>query len=594
MTTYLSAAEALRRNKNQWAAYEADGHCVVLAGPGSGKTKLLTLKMARILAEDVRAPRAAACVTYSTECVRELRRRLTTLGIDESRRLSLGTVHGFCLQHVLLPHGRSLALQLPAPLSVASPKQQGRVFQHALNALKMGSASGLKTAQDRFRRDNIDPATWDLNIEIARLATKYEETLRIGGLIDFEIMTREAVLAIERHEWLRDCLRARFPVLVVDEYQDLGTALHRLVLALCFDGGVRLLAVGDPDQSIYGFTGAHPEHLQSLSQRPDVTAFRLTLNYRSGTRLVAAARAGLTAAVDYSADTDEPGVLAYPGCEGGIEGEASYLVDTLLPALLKRWMPGDVLIAFRSKSESVPVEAALMSRGYEYVKIGSTAAYAKSPLTRFVEEVARWCAGGWHTGDPRVSRILKEWITLQKLTDPELVRLERLRLIRFMFEHRGQDTRAANWLAALETEVMLAGDARTRLLAGGDVDCFDDLRQAVRSGGPLERFTVRNLAGQAGSRDHLNLVTLHSSKGTEFPAVVLIGLDEGSFPYASVRVGSEQEGEDRRLFYVGVSRAQRELHILWSKPVPGDRNFRGPSRFLIEMHKKLKAADNGR
>src|SRR6185503_16215113 len=103
----------LRRNEHQWEAYEARGHCIVLAGPGSGKTKLLTIKMARILAEDVRPPRAVACVTYSTECVRELRRRLAKLGIDESREFSVGTLHGFCLQHVLLPHGRVLGLHLP-------------------------------------------------------------------------------------------------------------------------------------------------------------------------------------------------------------------------------------------------------------------------------------------------------------------------------------------------------------------------------------------------------------------------------------------------------------------------------------------------
>lgn len=591
MTLYFKAAEDLRRNKNQWEAYEAGGHCVVLAGPGSGKTKLLTVKMARILAEDVRAPRAVACVTYSTECVRELRRRLVKLGIDESRQLSVGTLHGFCLQHVLLPHGRALGLQLPTPLNVASTKQQGRVFDDALKALQMGATGGLKTALDRFRRDNLDPKKWDRSIEIAMLAAKYEELLRSRGFIDFEIMAREAVLAIEQHAWLRECLRARFPVLVVDEYQDLGTALHRLVLALCFDAGVRLVAVGDPDQSIYGFTGAHPEHLKTLAARDDVRTFRLALNYRSGTRLVAAAKAALPADVDYTADTDEPGILEYPGCNGGIRGEAAYLVDTLLPGLLKRWKPGEILVAFRSKNEGGPVEAALKAKGHEYVKIGSTAAYPKSPLTRFVEEIARWCAGGADLGDPKLSRVLGQWIMLQRLTDPELIRLERLKLLRFMFDHRGEDTSAKDWLTALENDVMLVGDARTRLLANGDVDCFDDLCQAVKPGGPLERFTVRNLAGQAGSREHLNLITLHSSKGTEFPVVVLIGVDEGSFPFATVPVGSAQEDEDRRLFYVGVSRAQRELHILWSKPVDGDRNFRGPSRFLVEMHKKLKATE---
>ena len=135
---------------------------------------------------------------------------------------------------------------------------------------------------------------------------------------------------------------------------------------------------------------------------------------------------------------------------------------------------------------------------------------------------------------------------------------------------------------------MSTDDARTRLLAGGDVECFDDLREAVRPGKALAKFTVSNLGGQIGSPEHINLVTLHSSKGTEFPVVVLVGADEGSFPWATVRKGSKEEAEDRRLFYVGISRAKDELYILWSPPVEGDRRRQGPSRFVREMHKQLK------
>ena len=590
MSHYVRAAAELRPNKNQWDAYEASGNCVVLAGPGSGKTKLLTTKLARVVTEEVRPPRGVACVTYSTECVRELRRRLTMLGIHESRNLSIGTLHGFCLQHVLLPYAGLAGLELPDPLHVAGIKQQAAVFSEALKLLNMGASGGLRVDFDRFRRDHLDRREWQATDDMARLATAYEKGLRTRGLIDFEIMARDAFMLVEKHGWVRECIRARFPILVVDEYQDLGTALNRLVQALCFDAGVRLIAVGDPDQSIYGFTGAHPEHLKALAERSEVKAFRLSLNYRSGSRIVAAAKAALPAAIDYTAESDAAGIVEYPGCSGGIEGEAKYIVEELLPALLQRWKPGDILICFRSKKEGGPVEAALQSGKHEYVKVGSSAAYPKTPLTRLVEEVARWCAGGWETGDPKLSRVVRQWLTLQNLIDAESSRAERLKLVRFMFDHRATELSADTWLVAFEKEVMLAGDARARLLAGGDVDAFDDLCEAVRPGNALEPFTVRNVGGQAGSREHLNLITLHSSKGTEFPVVVLVGADEGSFPWASVAAGSPAEQEDRRLFYVGISRARNELHILWSKPVTGDRSRQGPSRFLREMHEKLNAA----
>jgi len=100
---YVVAAEQLRNNPGQWAAYESDGDCAVLAGPGSGKTKTLTIKLARMLTEDVREPRGIACITYSNECARELVRKLDSLGVVESKRVFIGTMHGFCLKNVVLP-----------------------------------------------------------------------------------------------------------------------------------------------------------------------------------------------------------------------------------------------------------------------------------------------------------------------------------------------------------------------------------------------------------------------------------------------------------------------------------------------------------
>lgn len=586
MTSYVQAAEELRGNTEQWAAYEARGNCVVLAGPGSGKTKLLTTKLARVATEDVRHPRGVACVTYSTECVRELRRRLDRLSIDDSGTMFIGTVHAFCLRHILLPYGRLGSAAVPDPLLVAGPKQQAQVFRSALKLLRMGEVRGLKTMFGKFRRDQLDSGAWDLDDDVARLARTYELELTRQGLVDFELMIREAVLLVERHEWVRNCLRARFPILVVDEYQDLGTALHRLVLSLCFKAAVRLIAVGDPNQSIYGFNGAHPEHLQQLGAREDVEAFRLSLNYRSGSKIVAASKAVLTTQVEDKATQDEAGIVAYPGCEGGIDGEAQYLVDKLLPQLLQRWKPGDILIAFRSKREGEPVEKALTTAGYEYVKAGSSSAYPKTPLTRFLEDVARWCVGGWRDGDPKVSRLLQAWVRLQTLPNSDVARSERLRLVRFMFEHRDTNMSAGHWLQVFERKVLMGGDARVRLAASGEVEAFDELRETLRPGNALGRFSVRNLAGQGGSGDYLNLVTLHSSKGSEFPVVVLVGADEGSFPWGNAKPADAEE--DRRLFYVGVSRAKSELHVLWSKPVPGDPSRQGPSRFLRDMHERRK------
>lgn len=119
-TAYLAQAAELAGNPGQLAAYNSQGHCVVLAGPGSGKTKTLVLKLARILAEDVEAPRGVACITYSQECARELARRIESLGLQQAPNLFIGTVHGFCLRHLLMPYGRLAGLPISFPLSVAT------------------------------------------------------------------------------------------------------------------------------------------------------------------------------------------------------------------------------------------------------------------------------------------------------------------------------------------------------------------------------------------------------------------------------------------------------------------------------------------
>lgn len=129
---YLEAADELRPNPGQWKAYESRGNCVILAGPGSGKTKVLTVKMARMLAEDVTAPRGIACLTFNTECVRELERRLDRLGVRQGPGVFIGTVHSFCLKHILLPFGELANMRLPSPFRVATASERRRVLEMAL------------------------------------------------------------------------------------------------------------------------------------------------------------------------------------------------------------------------------------------------------------------------------------------------------------------------------------------------------------------------------------------------------------------------------------------------------------------------------
>ena len=303
-SAYLAQARDLANNPAQQAAYDSTGHCVVLAGPGSGKTKTLVLKLARIMAEDVHVPRGAACITYSHECARELTRRLERLGLREATNLFVGTVHGFCLRHLLMPYGRLADLPVPFPLTVATQQQSNRLLNQVGDHLFGVRHPNKPMDLNRHRRSILDRGTaeWRSEKELAAWTEGYEAELRRAGLIDFDDLVVFGQRLVAEHDWVLPLLQAKFPVLAVDEYQDLGVALHRIVKRVAFDGGVRLFAVGDPDQSIYGFTGADGALLHELTEREDVERVQLLLNYRSASRIVSASEMVLGEARGYQSN----------------------------------------------------------------------------------------------------------------------------------------------------------------------------------------------------------------------------------------------------------------------------------------------------
>src|SRR5207244_8466713 len=171
----------------------------------------------------------------------------------------------------------------------------------------------------------------DLHLRVART---YEARLAANQEVDFEGMTLEALKIIETSPTVRDLLVARYPWLAIDEYQDLGGPLHRIVLAL-HSAGCRIFAVGDPDQCIFGFTGADPTYLSELERHPDFHVIRLRFNYRSGARLITAAEASLGTTRDYAPDPNriDLGQIEFEEVAGGLGGQARHIAHDLVPQL---------------------------------------------------------------------------------------------------------------------------------------------------------------------------------------------------------------------------------------------------------------------
>jgi len=590
---YMIEAEALRGNTGQWEAYESQGNCVILAGPGSGKTKTLTIKMARMLSEDVRSPRGIACITYSNQCARELRQRLGRLGVEDGRRAAIGTLHSFCLQHIVLPYARLAGMPIPNPPNVATEDERDQCWDAAVEETRGPGESprNWMSRCDLYRRTHLDrdePEWLSDDEDAAKVIEAYERELSQCGLVDFDGMVLMGLQLVERHEWVRKALRARFPVLVVDEYQDLGQALHRIVLCLCLQAGMRLVAVGDPDQSIYGFTGAEPSLLQDLAERDNIESVRLRLNYRCGPTIIEASGVALGEQRGFESGIGETGTIDKYHRPGGLEDQASFICDEIIPASLERRsgrQRGDIAVLYRSQYDGNEISHAVEHRGWDFVRIDRGNPYPRSPVVLWLEDCATWCAGGWVSGMPQLSELVWTWLCFNESVTGEGARRElRCALVRFLYQHRTVDQALRDWLSAFRAVCLDASLGREPRLRDDNV-AVAKLAELCAAEARLAGFTVSAFGGQAGSSTHLNLMTLHSAKGLEFDVVVLMGLEEGKLPgYRSTT--ETRLREDRRLFYVGLTRARHEVHLVysgWYENQYGRRFNTGASRFVSEL-----------
>ncbi len=627
-------------NERQREAVTAPpGPLLVLAGAGSGKTRVLVHRIAWLVAAEGVSPLSILAVTFTNKAAGEMRARIEQMLGGPAGGMWVGTFHG--LAHRLLRQHWQEA-QLPQTFQILDSEDQKRLVRRVLKSLEMdearwqpGHVQGFINArkEEGRRPRHIEDGGDPVRRQLVRIYTAYEAACRRGGLVDF------AELLLRAHELLRDNesllrhYRERFRHVLVDEFQDTNT-LQYAWLRLLAGEHHRLFAVGDDDQSIYSWRGARVDNLQHFVRDfPGTLTVRLEQNYRStGTILTAAnaliennaGRMGKELWTD--GEDGEPIQLfsAFNEYE-----EAEFVVDRMRQLNRDGYARREMAVLYRSNAQSRVFEECLVAAGmpyrvygglrfFERAEIKDALAYVRlvrnpdddSSFERVVNLPARGLgnrtleqlraaardnqvslrqAAGSLLGagalPPRAAGALQGFLALLEDMAVEMgeqalhhqidVVIRRSGLM----EHYPQKEKGEKGEARVENLRELVSAART----------FEGVEESAEM--PLIDQFLAHAALEAGDAqgdewdDCVQLMTLHSAKGLEFPVVFLSGLEDGLFPHKRALDDPSGLEEERRLCYVGMTRAMRALYVTHaeSRRLYGSETLTLPSRFISEL-----------
>ena len=629
-------------NEAQRDAVAAENqNMLVLAGAGSGKTRVLVHRIAWLIRAQDFSPWSILAVTFTNKAAREMRSRIEEMLHIPSHGMWVGTFHG--LAHRLLKaHWREAGL--PQNFQILDSDDQLRLVKRVCRELDLDESRWPpKQAQwyinsqkdEGLRSTHIDAPHGDLFAQtMLQVYRAYEVACERGGMVDFaELLLRAHELWLKSPEVLQH-YQGRFRQILVDEFQDTNTIQYAWLRVLA-GRDIPVMAVGDDDQSIYGWRGAKIENIQKFTQDFAAThTVRLEQNYRSTQTILQAANGviaynfgRLGKELWTAGESGEP-ITLYAGFNE--QDEARFIVEQIEHWLEEGNNRSSVAILYRSNAQSRVLEEALIrsavpyriyggQRFYERMEIRNALAYLRLLLNRgddaAVERVintpprgigsktldtVRECA---RSRDISMWRAITAVIAEKLLPARALTALEGFTVLINELDSGTDElsldeitehiVQVSGLIAYYEKEKGEKGQARVENLeelvsAGKQFVPGDDELS------PLQQF-LDNAALDAGDaqadehEDSVQLMTLHSAKGLEFPLVFLAGMEENLFPH---RMSLEEPGrleEERRLCYVGITRAMAKLMITYaeSRRLHGNETFNTPSRFIREIPAEL-------
>lgn len=633
----------MRLNPNQQAAVEyVSGPCLVLAGAGSGKTRVITNKIAYLIREVGYQPRQIAAVTFTNKAAREMKERVSaTLGKKETKGILVSTFHTLGLEII---KRESRAMGIKPNFSLFDDQDQLALLKELT---KQGIDEDktllnlLTSAISNWKNGLISPeqamnsARSQQETLFAHCYGLYQQQLKACGVLDFDDLILLPTLLLKSDEQARERWQNRIRYLLVDEYQDTNTSQYELIKLLVGERA-RFTVVGDDDQSIYSWRGARPQNLTLLkSDFPELKVIKLEQNYRSTGRILNAANIliannphvfekNLFSSLNYG----EPLKVISADNE---ENEAEKVVGELIAhRFINKTRYQDYAILYRGNHQSRVFEKVLMQNRIPYRISGGTSFFSRAEIKDLMAYLRVLTNPDDDSAFLRIVNTPKREIgpvTQQKLGLWAQQRNVSLFHASFdigleqVLKGKGLETlqQFTHWLAKLsEVSQRDPKEAVKQLIHGIDYESWlyetsssakaaemrmrnvnqlyswmtemlqgDELDEPMTLAQVVSRFTLRDMLERGESDealDQVQLMTLHASKGLEFPYVFLVGMEEGLLPHQS-SIDEENIDEERRLAYVGITRAQQELFfsLCRERRQFGELIRPEPSRFLLEL-----------
>ncbi|MEI9534594.1 DNA helicase Rep [Moellerella wisconsensis] len=633
----------MRLNPSQQHAVEyVEGPCLVLAGAGSGKTRVITNKIAYLIRQCGYQPRQIAAVTFTNKAAREMKERVAqTLGKKEARGLIISTFHTLGLEIIKREYK---ALGIKANFSLFDDQDQMALLKQLTLDLLEEDKDLLKqliSTISNWKNDLLAPqeamarALNEREQHFAECYRRYELHLKSCNVLDFDDLIAKPTLLLSHNEEVRERWQNKLRYLLVDEYQDTNTSQYQLV-KLLVGRRARFTVVGDDDQSIYSWRGARPQNLVLLSQDfPQLNVIKLEQNYRSSGRILKAANI-LIANNPHVFEKRLFSELGYGQplkviTANNEDHEAERVIGELIAHhFINKTAYKDYAVLYRGNHQSRIFEKMLMQNRIPYRISGGTSFFSRpeikdllaylrvitnpeddSAFLRIVNTPRREIG-------PKTIQKLGDWANQrnkslyhasfdlgleQSLTGKGLASLQHFsRWMAEISRLAERDPLMAvrdllreidyeSWLYETSTSTK-AAEMRMKNVNQlftwmSEMIEGDELTEPMTLSQVVTRFTLRDMmerGEESEDADQVQLMTLHASKGLEFPYVFLVGMEEGLLPHQS-SIDENNIDEERRLAYVGITRAQRELFFTHCRERRQYGELIRPevSRFLLEL-----------